>query len=352
MNRFIKIFFVLFLFISCSGGGDDLSSEVGDDVKSIKVTMSTVYLELESEIVFQVFSDKNKILTSESTFFVNNQEISGNSYRGTQEGGFTVNAKYGQLTSPTKTFDVIPEIVYYQANVLVEDYTGTWCGWCPRVSEAIRLLKQESDKISVVAIHVGDNMEIAAANTLTSTFGVNSYPHVKLNRNSKWEGDQPNTLSVVTNLTNSPKKLGLALESTLDKRTLSLKTKVQFGFPYNDLKLVVYILENGIIADQTNFTSYFSDLEVYTAGNGNPISKGFTHDNVLRKSLTAVLGDNISSSSSKSGNTYEKTFSYEIPAGFDVTDMEIVAFVVDKDKKAINSRMSKFEKIQTFEKKE
>ena len=312
MNRFIKIFFVLFLFISCSGGGDDLSSEVGDDVKSIKVTMSTVYLELESEIVFQVFSDKNKILTSESTFFVNNQEISGNSYRGTQEGGFTVNAKYGQLTSPTKTFDVIPEIVYYQANVLVEDYTGTWCGWCPRVSEAIRLLKQESDKISVVAIHVGDDMEIAAANTLTSTFGVNSYPHVKLNRNSKWEGDQPNTLSVVTNLTNSPKKLGLALESTLDKRTLSLKTKVQFGFPYNDLKLVVYILENGIIADQTNFTSYFSDLEVYTAGNGNPISKGFTHDNVLRKSLTAVLGDNISSSSSKSGNTYEKTFSYEI----------------------------------------
>ena len=32
--------------------------------------------------------------------------------------------------------------------------------------------------------------------------------------------------------------------------------------------------------------------------------------------------------------------------------MEIVAFVVDKDKKAINSRMSKLEKNQTFEKKE
>lgn len=352
MNRFIKILFVFFLFISCSGSDDDVSSAIGDDVKSIKVTMSTEYLELENEIVFQVFSDKNKILTSESKFFVNNQEISGNTYRGSTEGDFTVNAKYGQLTSPTKTFDVIPEIVYYQANVLVEDYTGTWCGWCPRVSEAIRLLKLESDKISVVAIHVGDNMEIAAANTLTSTFGVNSYPHVKLNRNSQWGGDQPNTLSVVTNLTNSPKKLGLALESSLDKRTLSLKTKVQFGFPYNDLKLVVYILENGIIADQTNFTSYFSDLEVYTAGNGNPISKGFTHDNVLRKSLTAVLGDNINPSSSKSGNTYEKTFSYEIPAGFDITDMEIVAFVVDKDKKAINSRMSELEKNQTFEKKE
>ena len=198
MNRFIKILFVFFLFISCSGSDDDVSSAIGDDVKSIKVTMSTEYLELENEIVFQVFSDKNKILTSESKFFVNNQEISGNTYRGSTEGDFTVNAKYGQLTSPTKTFDVIPEIVYYQANVLVEDYTGTWCGWCPRVSEAIRLLKLESDKISVVAIHVGDNMEIAAANTLTSTFGVNSYPHVKLNRNSQWGGDQPNTLSVVT----------------------------------------------------------------------------------------------------------------------------------------------------------
>ncbi|MDA7813241.1 hypothetical protein N8961_02830 [Flavobacteriaceae bacterium] len=49
-------------------------------------------------------------------------------------------------------------------------------------------------------------------------------------------------------------------------------------------------------------------------------------------------------------STYEKSFNYDIPSGFDMSEMEIVAIVVDKDKQAVNSRMSKIGENQTFEK--
>ena len=349
INVTFSVFF-LFTLVSCSGGGDDNDiTNPEDQVKSIKLSVSNEYVELNNQAVFEVLSDKNKVLTSSCKFFVNNEEITGNTFKG-DLGDYSVYATYKQLISTPKTFNIIPEIVYYKTNVLVEDYTGTWCGWCPRVSQAIKLLKEETSQISVVAVHVGDNMQISKSSALTNAFSVNSYPHVRLNRNSKWDGDQPNNLGAVTGLLGSPRKIGLAMESSLNDRTLSLKVKTQFGFPYTDLKLVVFVLENEIIADQINFTSYFPELDRYTNSDNQPVSKSFIHDNVLRESLTAVLGDDIESSSTQSGIIYEKSFNYDIPSDFDISKMEVVAIIVDKDKQAINSRMSKLEENQTFEK--
>ena len=349
--NFLFSIFLLFTLFSCGGSGDDDSAVINpvEEVQSIKLSVSSEYIELNTSAVFQVLSDKNKLLTSSCKFFVDNQEISGNTFDG-DLGNYSVYATYKQLISESKNFNIIPQITNYKTNVLVEDYTGTWCGWCPRVSQAIKLLKQETNQISVVAVHVGDNMEISKSRALTDAFSVSSYPHVQLNRNSKWDGDQPNNLGAVTSLIGSPSKIGLAMESSLIDRTLNLKVKTQFGFPYSDLKLVIFILENKIIQDQINFTSYFPELDKYTNSDNQPVSKGFVHDNVLKESLTAVLGDNIESSSSQSGSTYEKSFNYDIPSGFDMSEMEIVAIVVDKDKQAINSRMSKIGENQTFEK--
>lgn len=348
--NFLFSVFLLFTLFSCGGSDDDDSTVINpiEEVKSIKLSISSEYIELNTSAVFQVLSDKNKLLTSSCKFFVDNQEISGNTFDG-DLGNYSVHATYKQLISESKNFNIIPKITNYKTNVLVEDYTGTWCGWCPRVSEAIKLLKQETNQISVVAVHVGDNMEISKSRALTDAFSVSSYPHVQLNRNSKWDGDQPNNLVAVTGLIGSS-KIGLAMESSLNKRALNLKVKAQFGFPYSDLKLVVFILENKIIQDQINFTSYFPELDKYTDSNNQPVSKGFVHDNVLKESLTAVLGDNIESSSSQSGSTYEQLFNYDIPSSFDMSKIEIVAFVVDNDKQAINSRMSKIGENQTFDK--
>jgi len=41
----------------------------------------------------------------------------------------------------------------FQKRVLIEDFTGTWCGYCPRVSYGIDRVMEQTTKAVPVAIH-------------------------------------------------------------------------------------------------------------------------------------------------------------------------------------------------------
>ena len=48
----------------------------------------------------------------------------------------------------------------YRRKVVMEEFTGTWCGWCPRGMRAIELLSEEyGDQFIPVAVHVNDRMQ-------------------------------------------------------------------------------------------------------------------------------------------------------------------------------------------------
>ena len=44
--------------------------------------------------------------------------------------------------------------------VLVEEFTGTWCGWCPHAMYLLDSLKLQNYKICVLAYHESDEMAI------------------------------------------------------------------------------------------------------------------------------------------------------------------------------------------------
>ena len=46
---------------------------------------------------------------------------------------------------------------YFTKRVLIEDYTGTWCGNCTRVALAIERVLAKTDRAEIVAIHNGDD---------------------------------------------------------------------------------------------------------------------------------------------------------------------------------------------------
>ena len=56
---------------------------------------------------------------------------------------------------PDGSLDTPPISGYFKKRVLIEDYTGTWCGNCTRVSYAIEQVKAQNDKVVTVAIHNG-----------------------------------------------------------------------------------------------------------------------------------------------------------------------------------------------------
>jgi hypothetical protein len=69
--------------------------------------------------------------------------------------------------------------------VVLEDHTGTWCGWCPSGIQAIEDLKVlHGDKFLPVAMHNGDPMATAFQGELSSILGIanSGYPAGSINR--------------------------------------------------------------------------------------------------------------------------------------------------------------------------
>lgn len=70
--------------------------------------------------------------------------------------------------------------------VVMEEYTGTWCGWCPRGMVALENLEKDfGDSFLGIAVHFNDPMEIADYSKILST--VPSFPDGRLDRTA--EGD-------------------------------------------------------------------------------------------------------------------------------------------------------------------
>ena len=256
-------------------------------------------------------------------------------------GTFSVYSTYVTASNVTLTSNTIQIKVMIPINftkrVLIEDFTGTWCGWCPRVSYGIEQVKAQTDKAEVVAIHQGND----PYNISTGTYSVSGYPTANLNRTTTWTYPETSNVSQAVALTSGVNpKLGVAITSTLTNGTISADVKVKFGFDFSNVKLVVYVVENGLIYNQTNYTTYY--------GGGSTISN-FEHNHVLRKVVTNISGDAITGNTNYN-DLYSKTFSISIPSSvFNSAKLDIVAFVIDENGKAINVRTGKVGTSQTFE---
>lgn len=236
--------------------------------------------------------------------------------------------------------EIIVETGNFQKRVLIEDYTGTWCGWCPRVAFGIEIVEGATDKAVVVAIHRQDEYNFNAG-VLEDQIGLQGYPTAMLDRTIEWGYPEPNNVVQAVNLTTNNARLGLAMKSTVTGGNISLEVKTKFGDDIAGAKLVVYVLENGLVSDQENYTTYYEGVDVLT---------DFTHNHVLRAAATNLLGDDFAATESVEGNEVTKTFSIPVPANVaNAANLEFVAFVVGADKKAINARKAAPGDDQTFE---
>lgn len=232
----------------------------------------------------------------------------------------------------------------FKKRVLIEDYTGTWCGNCAVVSYAIEKVYENPKNNSVtVAIHSGPDPfkypDVAPLHNYIFPNGVVSLPEARLNRTIRWKDQDTNLLDPI-NLRSNNCGLGLAIKSSLIDNTISLDIKTKFAQNYSGLKLVVYLLEDKLIYKQTNYSNYFNAV--------NPI-QNFEHNHVLRKSLTNILGDNIMENTID-GKTISKNFSITVPSNIaDFNNIGFAAFIVDENNTVINVRGASINEIQILE---
>ena len=184
-------------------------------------------------------------------------------------------------------------------------------------------------------------MQFPLEATLRSQFGVTGFPTAFVDRKARWAPPEPSSLDQVLSKLNNKAYAALAMESSLDGDMLTIKVKLKMGYNYKALKLGLYIVEDELIYDQRNWTSYYQ---------GDPI-KNFEHNDVLRKNITGLLGDEIPSEHLGHDKEFEKEFQYVIPSEFNKDNIRMIAFVTEASKKeTINVRSSKIGESQSFEK--
>ena len=344
MEKISKIvfFFLTYIVISCSSSEDNSPSEITDSntINSLELYMSSDEVTIGTTVLFTAFDNNGKNRTTDVKFYVDDNEIQGSSHVFNDSGEFNIYAKYQNIKSQTQQLIVNLPPIEYKKYVLVEDYTGTWCGYCTRVSFAIEELKKQTNDAVVIAIHQGDPMQFGQVSTLMNSFGVTGFPTAFIDRSSRWSSPEPAYISQVLSKLNKKANAALAMESSIEGQELTIKVKLQIGYNYKSLKLGLYILEDELIYDQRNWTSYYQ---------GDPIVN-YEHNDVLRASLAGLLGNQIPSENLGHDKLYEREFKYTVPSQYDKDNLKMVAFVTEgNNKEAINVRLSKIGEMQVIE---
>ena len=210
--------------------------------------------------------------------------------------------------------------------ILLEDFTGTWCGPCYYAMEKLhKILPAFGDKVILVCHHlnssVKDDFAIPHSNTLAGFYGLKYIPYSMLDRTPGIVGKAVlfSTSSVSKEILDKrlaqPTNVTINLTTSYNEATKEIKVKVEGELleDYPKAKLNVYLIQDGIVA--------------YQNGGGDK----YVHHNALRDVISKdTWGDALGVAQGK----YSKEYTYKLPEKIgkfatDPAKMYIVAFVAD-----------------------
>ena len=311
-----------FIFISVLSGCSSLSEET----PSISITSDKSTLQVGETVTFTVLDNEDVNITSQSVILIDGNSISGSTFVPLQAKTYEATSSYESLVS--NKIDIIATLPSsFSKKAVVEDFTGTWCGWCPRLSYAASLVEEQTDKVFVVGVHLanGDPMENDFGIALATEFSISGFPTAYIDRANRWQGNIEQALNAAEGTVN----VGLAIESSLTGSVLDFKVYQGFLENMTDVKLVVYVLEDGILANQINYTSYYGGV----GSSGVSTIVDFEHNGVLRYAATDVMGDPTTSTA----GVHEKSYSVDL-SSYDVLVPEntgVLAMLVDDSGKVL-----------------
>lgn len=147
----------------------------------------------------------------------------------------------------------------YKGIAVMEEYTGTWCGYCPSGAAVLAYYKDtygihKGGGFVGVAIHGADVMQPSFYEAIQGVIPTNSFPWVFLNRGTNAMPESVNPLSLL----NTPLPVNVRI-SRVDYDPSSSKIAVNFGtavvYDTEDpgYNAFVYILENDVQGTGTSY---------------------------------------------------------------------------------------------------
>ena len=221
--------------------------------------------------------------------------------------------------------------------VVIEEGTGTWCGWCPRGAVAMEQMYQNHPNDFIgIAVHNGDPMTVTEYDNGTDLSG---FPGCNVDRALLDE-------SVSANLFESyyQERIGLAVPAGLSmtvsgttSKTINVSATFRTVFASANYRLGVVIIEDNV----TGTASGYNQTNFYAGGaNGamggyeslpNPVpAASMVYDHVGRALLGGFAGQaNSVPTTITDGLAASYTFNYTIPSTSNSANMSAVALLID-----------------------
>lgn len=241
--------------------------------------------------------------------------------------------------------------------VLLEDYTGAWCGYCPDGAIILQNLIESNDPNLIgIAVHNADLLEVADGITLDLGFGVNSYPSATIDRfkftgspifsgRTTWAGKVTDRMDEI-----APVSVGFYnLTFDTSTRTLDVYVTAQFtsGLTTTDpVTINLAIVEDSIEATvgvaRLQQTNYLSSI------GGNPLNPWF-HNHTLRDWLSGAWGQGgIIPNSPVVGDLYSYQYTYTLDPSWNFRHIDLVATVALNGSTTSKREILNAEKVRLY----
>ena len=242
------------------------------------------------------------------------------------------------LTGFAQITDTIVSTTPSNRNVVIEEYTGINCGYCPDGHRrANEIMAANPDRVCVINIHQGSY----AANTYTTQFGnalanqtgLTGYPAGTVNRHvfsgSVTDLNRGQWAAASNQIMNMSSPVNIAADGTLDWATRTLNIRVQLYYTgtqnVTSNALNVAILQDNVLGSQSGMSSNPNQV----------VGNQYNHMHMLRHLITGQWGETIETITP--GTLVEKNYEYVIPEQLGspnaidavLEDLQFVAFVCE-----------------------
>lgn len=240
-------------------------------------------------------------------------------------------------------FSLITNLNAAQKKVLIEQFTGAWCGYC--VDGTVKMdeiLQMYPGKVYGVKFHNGDKMAIPETDIIGAALGLTGYPTGNVDRTPVNAGgktvimiDRTAWKQVVEYQLQQTAPVEVKLDWAYDESTGDIIASISGDFDQavtNEVRFNVYVIEDEVTGSGTGWdqANYYNN----TAGHpyyqkGNPVTN-YKHMAVVRATLGGPWGaENSIPQPITAGTKAKYAFTIKKGASWNINKIRLIGMVVN-----------------------
>lgn len=135
----------------------------------------------------------------------------------------------------------------FPQNIVIEEATGTWCGYCPRGIVMLDYIRQNySDRIFPIAVHKGDEMEIAEYKGFINEY-VAGFPAAFANRIQEVDISNNGADNLYDNIKDQTTYASVSMSAKVAGNTLVVDATTEFAIDIDmEHRLSFVVVEDGV----------------------------------------------------------------------------------------------------------